>query len=92
MPANEKLLERKLVAAVKKAGGEAVKLNSMSHNGLPDRMALLPGGLIRFVEVKSTGKKPRPVQEAMIARLRALGFRVWVVDSLDTLSEFTERF
>ena len=77
----EKALERKLVKEAKDRGGWCLKLLSQFVNGLPDRLLLLPGGQILFVELKTTGEKPRRIQEVMHKRLRDLGFEVYVVDS-----------
>lgn len=76
----EKTTERKLTVAVKKAGGIAVKFVSPSFDGMPDRLVLLPDGLIAFVELKAPGKRPRPLQEARHRLLRSLGFKVYVID------------
>lgn len=56
----EKTIERKFVAAVKAAGGLALKFTSPGFDGMPDRSVLLPGGKMAFVEVKAPGEKPRP--------------------------------
>ena len=58
----EKQLEQKLVRAVKVADGICPKFVSPGTDGMPDRMILLQGGRIGFVEVKAPGKKPRPLQ------------------------------
>ena len=76
----EKTVEHKLTVAVKKAGGIAVKFVSPSFDGMPDRLVLLPDGLIAFVELKAPGKRPRPLQEARHRMLRSLGFKVYVID------------
>jgi len=76
----EKLIEQKLVRAVKAAGGIAVKLVSPGFDGMPDRLLLLPGAKIAFVEVKAMGCKPRPLQIRRHELLRALGFLVFVLD------------
>ena len=76
----EKLTEQKLVRAVKNAGGIAVKLVSPGFDGMPDRLVLLPGAKIAFVEVKAMGCKPRPLQRKRHELLRALGFSVFVLD------------
>lgn len=76
----EKLIERKLAAEVKKHGGIAVKLVSPSYAGLPDRLILLPDGIAAFAELKTPGKRPRTLQEARHRMLRELGFRVYVID------------
>ncbi len=77
----EKTIENKLTLAVKKAGGIAVKFVSPSFAGVPDRLVLLPDGVIAFVELKAPGQKPRPLQEARHRLLRRLGFKVYVIDS-----------
>ena len=76
----EKTIEQKLVQAVKAMGGAALKFTSPGFDGMPDRIVLLPGGHIGFVEVKAPGEKPRPLQEARHGLLRRLGFKVYVLD------------
>ena len=76
----EKIIERKLVHAVKAMGGIAPKIISPGFDGMPDRLVLLPKGKIAFVEVKRHGEKPRPLQESRHGLLRRLGFRVYVLD------------
>lgn len=76
----EKQIERKLINATKNMGGIAVKLVSPGFDGMPDRIVLLPGGHMGFVEVKAMGCKPRPLQEARHGLLRRLGFKVYVLD------------
>lgn len=87
---SEKTLEARLVREVGQQGGEAIKLLSQHHRGLPDRMVLMPGGLVYFVEMKTTGKKPTALQLRCHDRLRELGFPVCVIDSTDTLLDFIE--
>ena len=76
----EKVIEQKLVRAAKNMGGIALKFVSPGFDGMPDRIVLLPGGHIGFVEVKAPGKVPRPLQEARHRMLRKLGFKVFVLD------------
>lgn len=79
----EKTVEASLVKEVKKAGGICLKFISPGWNGVPDRIVLLPGGRMAFVEVKRPGEKPRPLQESRHRTLRKLGFQVYVLDSMD---------
>ena len=76
----EKELERKLVKKIKAIGGIALKFISPGFDGMPDRLLLMPGGRIAFVEVKRHGEKPRPLQESRHGMLRRLGFDVYVLD------------
>lgn len=76
----EKTLEHKFVTEVKRVGGLALKFVSPGFDGVPDRLVLLPGGRLGFVEVKAPGKRPRPLQLARHRLLRRLGFKVYVLD------------
>lgn len=76
----EKIIEYKLVRAVKVMGGIALKFISPGMAGVPDRLVLLPKGKAAFVEVKALGMKPRPLQIKRHAMLRRLGFEVYVLD------------
>jgi len=76
----EKQIEQKFVRATKNMGGIAPKFVSPGLDGMPDRIVLLPGGHIGFVEVKAPGEKPRPLQLARHGLLRRLGFKVFVLD------------
>ena len=82
----EKQIEQKLVRAVREAGGMCPKLISPGTDGMPDRLVLLPGCRIGFVEVKAPGKEPRPLQTQRHRQLRALGFPVFVLDNPEQVS------
>ena len=83
----ESKIERALVDAVKKQGGIAFKFTSQTMNGIPDRLVLLPGGQIGFVELKAPGKQLRLLQKKRKAQLEALGFPVFVVDRLELIDK-----
>ena len=76
----EKVIEQKLVKAVRSKGGIAPKFVSPGFDGVPDRLVLLPDGKCGFVEVKAPGRKPHPLQMARIKLLRQLGFSVFILD------------
>jgi hypothetical protein len=86
----EKLLERKLAAAVKAAGGLAAKFTSPGLAGMPDRLVLMPGGVAAFVEVKAPGRKPRALQLHRHRQLRRLGFQVFVLDEPERIGDILE--
>lgn len=81
----EKQIENKLATEAKKLGGIAVKFVSPSFDGMPDRLVLMPDGHIAFVELKAPGKKPRPLQLSRHRLLRSLGFRVYVINSVEQI-------
>ena len=86
----EKIIEKKLVDAVQAMGGMALKFVSPGFDGMPDRILLLPGGKIAFVEVKAPGRKPRPLQLVRHATLRRLGFQVFVLDDEAMIGKILE--
>ena len=88
MPDSEKLIERRLASCIKERGGLCIKLLCDQFAGLPDRLCLLPNGRCAFVELKSTGKKPRKLQELVHEKIRSLGFRLEVIDTLSGLDDF----
>ncbi len=88
---SEKLIERKLVESCKLNNGLCIKLLSNFFIGLPDRMCLFPGGKIIFVELKTTGQKPRKSQILVHNQLQKLGFKVFVVDTTEQIIELIDK-
>ena len=84
----EKEIERRLREEVKAMGGWCLKLVCPGFTGMPDRLVLLPGGVIGFVELKRPGQRERQRQQFVQARLRKMGFRVFSsVDSFQRVEE-----
>lgn len=77
----EKDIERKLKKRVEAMGCLCLKFESPGFTGVPDRMVLMPGGEMFFVETKAPGKKERPRQTYVQDQLRKLGFIV--ISSVD---------
>jgi len=88
---SEKDIERLLVEMVRKRKGWAIKMVCTYVSGLPDRLVLLPGGVVFFAELKSTGKKPSPIQQLIHGKLRRLGFAVYVIDGVDQVKTILEK-
>lgn len=81
----EKYIEQKLVKAVKNMGGLCLKFTSPGFDGVPDRLVLLPGKKIAFIELKAPGKKLRPLQVRRKTQLEQLGFSVYCIDNLEQI-------
>lgn len=81
----EKVVEQKLTLMVKKRGGICPKFISPGFDGVPDRLALLPGGRIAFIELKAEGKTLRPLQVRRKRQLEALGFSVYCIDRTEQI-------
>ena len=77
----EKDIEAALVRHIKAVGGLPLKFTSPGRRAVPDRLCLLPGGRVLFVELKRPGERPTPLQAHEHQRLRDLGFEVLVIDS-----------
>lgn len=88
---SEKTLEARLVREIEARGGMALKYTSQFHRGIPDRICLLPYGLIYFVELKSTGKKPTKLQDHALKKIFDLGFAGYVIDKTEDLEKFLAR-
>lgn len=61
-----------------------IKLLSTFIKGLPDRMIICQGGYVGFAEIKTTGKKLTKMQSYIHEKLRAFGFKVFVIDDLES--------
>lgn len=81
---SEKEIEKKLKKKVEALGCMCLKFESPGYTGVPDRMILIPGGEVIFVELKAPGKKERPRQDYVQEQMRKRGFMVInTVDSIE---------
>lgn len=89
-------LERDIEAALRRMveshGGRCLKWVCPGWQGVPDRIILLPGGLVMFAETKRPrGGRLSKLQERWLAWLAALGFASWVVwtrDDIDRVEQY----
>lgn len=79
MEKRERDIEKWLREKVRQLGGVAMKFTSPGNDGVPDRIAILPGGQVWFIELKKDGEAPTKIQEWQIERLRKLGCNVAVI-------------
>lgn len=84
----EKNFERTLCSYVAKAGGLCIKQTGEYCKGIPDRLVIKPDGDVVWVELKSPGKHPTPMQLRYHEMLRSYGHRVYVIDSSIKLEQF----
>lgn len=77
----EKDIEHYFKHQLERYGAKVWKFVSPGKRGVPDRLILLPGGRVRFVELKAPGKKARPLQKAVFNKMADLGHTVYVIDS-----------
>jgi hypothetical protein len=86
----ESAIETHLRERVKKKGGLCVKIPAVHFVGIPDRLVLLPGAVMYFVELKAPGKKPTPKQQSVHEKIRSLGFTVYVIDNKEIIKELVK--
>jgi hypothetical protein len=79
---HERDVEKALLDAVKAAGGEVRKVEWIGRRAAPDRFVMLPNFTPAFVELKAPGEKPTAEQAREHKKMRALGVRVFVIDSI----------
>ena len=91
----EKDIEKKLRLMVESHGGLCLKWVCPGWSGVPDRIVLLPGGRIYFVETKRPkGGRLSKLQEKWREWLTRMGFSCWVVwtwEELETFLQYIEK-
>ncbi len=78
----ERIIERNAIRKIKRAYPQMQvrKLNGLGFRGWPDRLFILPGGVVVFIEFKRVGGKLTRLQGQIIRELKELGQRVFVCD------------
>lgn len=85
----EREVEGYLVRQVEKMGGRCPKFDSV--RGWPDRIVLLPAGVVAWVETKRpVGGVLSPAQLVVHEQLRRVGQQVYVVWSQEEVDELLE--
>lgn len=86
----EKEIECKLKILVEgRLGGACLKWVCPGWRGVPDRIVLLPGGRVHFVELKRPeGSRVEPLQTWWKRRLEKFGFTVWHIYTMADLDYF----
>lgn len=84
----ESEIEKHLKSEVEKRGGITAKMTVMGRRGWPDRLVLLPDGLMAFVELKRPKVGVVSANQQNIHRkIRKLGGRIYVVASKQQVND-----
>lgn len=86
----ERDIEQWLRHQIESMGGLAFKFSSPGNDGVPDRLAVLPGGIIYFIELKTDRGRLTPIQRWQQDRLDALGAQVRTIKGMGEAAEFIE--
>ena len=85
----EREIEAELRRRVEQRGGRCLKWVCPGWTGVPDRIVLLPGGRIHFVELKRPrGGKLSAMQRWWGHKLYDLGFDYWLIKDHEDLDLF----
>lgn len=84
---SEKAIERYLVEQAKTNGLLCLKYSNPNMVGYPDRLLVLPGGSVIWVELKSKGRKPTKIQQIRMTELNGMGHLVRVIDNKADIDE-----
>lgn len=87
----EKEIETKVCAYAKKLGVIHYKFTSPAKRSVPDRVFVLPGGRVFWIEFKRKGEMPRSAQAIEIAKLRQQGATVYIVNDVENGKRVIER-
>lgn len=78
MGVRENKVEKYLDMRFTRIGGTTRKYKSPGHDGVSDRLCMLPHGRIWFVEVKTLDGTESSAQERERMRMAKMGFHTWV--------------
>lgn len=84
---SEKSIERYLAELAKQNGLLCLKYSNPNMVGYPDRLLVLPGGNVIWVDLKSKGRKPTRIQHMRIAELTGMRHLVKVIDNKADIDE-----
>ena len=87
---SEKNIEKNLVKEVKERKGVCLKFLPYMANGFPDRIVILPGGKLAFIELKGEGQKLRKLQKIMFRKLEKLGANVIAIDKTEQIKPYLD--
>ena len=86
----EKDIEARLKRGVERAGGLCLKWVSPGCTGVMDRIVLLPGGRVIFVELKKPGGRLSERQKYMADKMKAIGLDVRCLWDMQQIEDFLD--
>ena len=87
---DESKIEEWLNGQIKELGGISYKFVSPMNPGVPDRIYLMPGGAVWFVELKTEIGRLANIQKWQGKRIREMGCRYRVIKGMQQARDFVE--
>ena len=84
--ASEQYIQSKIMNWLKQEGYFPIKNMSVSVAGMPD-ITVIGQQSTFYIEVKKPGGRLSQIQQHVIAKIRAMNNKVYVIDSLNQLKE-----
>ena len=88
---SENDVETYLKKQIVKLGGRSEKFKTPGRRSAPDQLCTFPHAQLFWVEVKAPGKVSTLKQHLDHERRRAMGFKVYVVDSKPAVDELIQK-
>ena len=86
----ERDIEKYLKARVEEMGGLFMKFVSPGNDGVPDRIAIMPGDHVWFVELKTSKGRTTAIQEWQIEQIKKRDVPAIVVRGMTDARVFIE--
>ena len=88
---SEKEIEQMMRKEVEAQKGKFLKWVSPGNDGVPDRIAIFPGGEVWFIELKADKGTVAPIQERWKNELKGLGCNAIIIRGEAQARDFLER-
>lgn len=87
----ENEIEKYLVDSIESVGGQCFKWVSPGNRGVPDRIVLMPGQKICFVETKrENGGRIRNLQKYRAKQIESYGFKTFFIKTKSQVDKLAE--
>jgi len=90
MGKKESKVEKHLVGKIEELGGICYKFTSPGRNGVPDRVCVMPKGLVVFVETKAPNGRLSPRQRDELSLLNSLDQIAHVANTFKKVNALVE--
>lgn len=86
----EKTIEKWLTEQIEKIGGLSFKFVSPGNPGVPDRIYIMPDGVVWFVELKQQRGKEAKIQKWQRDRLKHMGCNYRLIKGMESARNYVK--